>query len=132
MKDRRVEFSPRGLRHGLSYGGLFSGVLLSGRSLADRYTTLRQVAETVAQLSGVAAPRITLPDPLVLLYAYLCEFWARLSGRPTVVTADGVKTLNERKAVSSAKAEEELGVSFRPLLETVSDEIAWFQRAGWV
>lgn len=100
--------------------------------LAGRYTTLRQVAETVAQLSGVSAPRITLPDPLVLLYAYLCEFWARLSGRPTVVTVDGVKTLNERKAVSSAKAEEELGVSFRPLLETVSDEIAWFQRTGWV
>lgn len=98
--------------------------------VAGRYTTLRQVAETVAEVSGVLAPRLTLPDPLVLVYAHLCELWARLSGRPTVVTVDGVKTMNERKAVTSARAEAELGVTFRPLRQTVIDELDWFRAQG--
>jgi hypothetical protein len=32
--------------------------------------------------------------------------------------------------LSSAKAERELGATFRPLRETLQDEVNWFQRAS--
>lgn len=100
--------------------------------VAGRYTTLREVAETVGQISGVKIPGLVLPDPLVVIYAHLCELWSRITGKPTVVSVDGVKTMNERKSVSSRKAVRELGVEFRPLEETVGDEIDWFRAEGMV
>ena len=36
----------------------------------------------------------------------------------------------ERSRFSPAKAERELGLTFRPVARTLSDEIAWFRRNG--
>ncbi|MBO0786854.1 MAG: hypothetical protein J2P33_12360 [Actinobacteria bacterium] len=57
---------------------------------------------------------------------------ARLRRRNPVATRDGVRALLEgnRRRVSSAWAQRELGVTFRPLQETISDEAAWYREQG--
>ena len=45
-----------------------------------------------------------------------------------LVTREAVRVLHERHRLSSAKAKRELGVTFRPLAETLRDAVTW-QRA---
>jgi nucleoside-diphosphate-sugar epimerase len=49
------------------------------------------------------------------------------TGAETLVTIQGVRMLNARLQVSSAKAERDLGRSHRPLHETLRDEIVWYR-----
>jgi hypothetical protein len=44
-----------------------------------------------------------------------------------LVTLNGVRTIQHPRLVSSAKAQRDLGASFRSLAETLRDEVAWFR-----
>jgi dihydroflavonol-4-reductase len=92
--------------------------------------TLAQIMETLEQISGVPAPRLRLPYPVMLGFAHVSKLVSRITGKPALVTPEAVKTLQEPYDVSSAKAVRELGAAFRPLAETLRDEIAWFQQRG--
>jgi dihydroflavonol-4-reductase len=63
----------------------------------------------------------------MLGYAYISKFVSQVTGAPVLVTPEGIRTLQEEYDVSSAKAVRELGATFRPLEETLRDEIAWFR-----
>jgi dihydroflavonol-4-reductase len=95
-------------------------------TVGGRYTTLAEFFKVLERVSGVRAPRMPLPTPMVLMVARVSEFAARLSGGETFMTVSGVRTLTAKKTGSSAKAITELGVSFRPLDETLRDSVAWF------
>jgi dihydroflavonol-4-reductase len=95
-------------------------------TVGGRYTTLAEFFKVMERVSGVPAPRMPLPTPLVLLVARISEFAARLSGGETLMTVNGVRTLTGKRTSSSAKAITELGVSFRPLDETMRDSVAWY------
>ncbi len=94
----------------------------------DTAYSFTQIFALLEELSGVPAPRLRAPYPLALGYAYLSEGLSRLTGRPATAPVEGVRSLREARPTSSAKAIRELGASFRPLKETLRDEIAWFAR----
>ena len=59
--------------------------------------------------------------------AYLSEFWARLTrGAEPRATVDGVRMSRKLMFFSSAKAETELGYSYRPAKEAMADAVDWF------
>jgi dihydroflavonol-4-reductase len=91
------------------------------------YISLEQILKLLEQVSGVPAPRRRIPDTLTLAYAWLSELYSRLTGRPVLVTLAGVRMLRHLQVTSPAKARRELGASFRPLAETLRDEVAWFR-----
>ncbi|MGH7010955.1 MAG: hopanoid-associated sugar epimerase, partial [Caulobacteraceae bacterium] len=76
--------------------------------------TLKQILTLIAQLVGRKPPRIRLPHGAVLPVAYFAELYARLTGRPTRVTVEGVRMARKRMFFSSAKAVRELGYRWRP------------------
>jgi dihydroflavonol-4-reductase len=90
--------------------------------------TLREILEILERVSGIPKPRLGLPYPVALGFAYVSKFVSRVTGAPALVTPEAIKTLQEPYDVSSAKAVRELGVTFRPLEETLRDEIAWFKQ----
>ncbi|MGC9947791.1 MAG: NAD-dependent epimerase/dehydratase family protein [Bryobacteraceae bacterium] len=96
--------------------------------VAGRPATLREIVETLARVSGIPAPRLRLPYFAMLGFAYVSKFVGRVTGAPVLVTPEAIRTLQENYDVSSAKAERELGATFRPLEETLRDEIAWFRQ----
>jgi hypothetical protein len=51
-----------------------------------------------------------------------------VTGATALVTPEAIRTLQEDYDMSSAKAMRELGAAFRPLEETLRDEIAWFRQ----
>jgi dihydroflavonol-4-reductase len=95
--------------------------------VAGQPATLKEIAETLARISGIPAPRLRVPYAVMLGYAYISKFVSQVTGAPVLVTPEGIRTLQEDYDVSSAKAVRELGATFRPLEETLRDEIAWFR-----
>ena len=94
--------------------------------------TLRQILTLIAQLTGRSPPRIRLPHGAVLPVAYVSELYARLTGRATRVTVEGVRMARKRMFFSSGKAARELGYRWRPPAEAFTDALRWFREQGYI
>ena len=94
--------------------------------------TLRQILTLIAQLVGRRPPRIRLPHAAVLPVAYVAELYARLTGRPTRVTVEGVRMSRKHMFFSSDKAVRELGYGWRPPAEAFADALRWFREHGYL
>jgi dihydroflavonol-4-reductase len=88
--------------------------------------TLQRILSMIARVSGRAAPRLRLPLPLLLPVAYAAEALARLTGRDTRITVDGIRMARHRMYFSSAKAVRELGYRWRPAQQAIDDAVRWF------
>jgi dihydroflavonol-4-reductase len=97
--------------------------------LAGRPASLEEIALTLERLKRITAPRLRLPYAAAIMVAWFSQTAASLRGGQSLLTVSGVRTMSEsmRQPLSSAKAERELGVSFRPLAETLQDEVNWYR-----
>lgn len=98
--------------------------------VGGNYLSLKALNENIAQLSGVKGATRKIPNGIILLIASLSETWAKISGSPTVMTREGISTMLEKHHLNSAKAKQELGITFRSLRETLTDEIHWYKQRG--
>jgi dihydroflavonol-4-reductase len=98
--------------------------------LGGDFVTLADVIRTLEQVAGRSGPRTRIPYPVAFAYAAVSETWAKLTGGETLVTLKAVRMMQARLAVTSAKAERELGWKHRPLRETLADEVAWYRAQG--
>lgn len=96
-------------------------------NVAGAWLPLPGVCADIAGVTGTTAPRAISPR-VALAAAGALEFGARLRRRPPVASRDGVRAMLEgsHRRVSSARAEQELGVVFRPIRQTLEDEAAWY------
>ncbi len=99
--------------------------------IGGNHHTLESVMKTLGEISGVPAPKLKLPYPAALAMAYVSELAAKITRSAPQIPLEGIRTLNSRHQVTSAKAERELGTTFRPLEETLRDEVAWFRANGY-
>ncbi|MBT9471681.1 MAG: SDR family oxidoreductase [Pseudomonadota bacterium] len=100
---------------------------------AGRHMTMADLLKVYEQVTGVAAPKGKVPPLLLLAIATVSEAMARLTGKPTLLSLATVRLMlreAERSRFDHAKSERELGVTFRPVAETLRDEIAWFRARG--
>jgi dihydroflavonol-4-reductase len=100
---------------------------------AGRHKTMAEILATIERASGVKAPSLRLPMWLLFAIATGYEAYARITGRPVLISLASVRLLareNERSRFDHAKTERELGVSFRPFEETLADEITWYRDHG--
>lgn len=102
---------------------------------AGRHMTIAQLFERLQAVTGVPAPRGRIPAWQLYGIAAVSETVSRLSGRPALLSWAAVQVMmqeRDRSRFDHAKSERELGISFRPVEETLTDEIAWFRRAGFL
>lgn len=100
---------------------------------AGRTHHLRDVYAVMATVTGVAAPRLSIPSALLWAYAAASEIYARATGRPVLLSWAGVSSTRAesgRSVFDSSRAIEELGASFRPLTESLTDSLAWYRARG--
>lgn len=99
--------------------------------VAGRWYPLPQVYAEIAAAAGVTTPR-TVSARLLLSLVGLLDLGTRALGRPGLNDVDGLRALVEgsRSRLSSARAERELGARFRPLVQTIHDEAAWYRDRG--
>ncbi|HEX2789182.1 MAG TPA: hopanoid-associated sugar epimerase [Steroidobacteraceae bacterium] len=112
--------------HLLAYqhGRIGERYILGGTDLS-----LQRILAMIALASGRRAPRLRLPLTLLLPVAYAAEALARLTGRETRITVDGVRMARHRMYFSSAKAVRELGYRWRPAQQAIDDAVRWFLQA---
>jgi dihydroflavonol-4-reductase len=100
---------------------------------AGRHMTMFDLAAKLERATGVKAPRFRIPIGLLFVIAIGYEAYARVTGRPILISLASVRLLareNERSRLNHAKSEQEIGVSFRPFEETLADEVAWYRSHG--
>ena len=109
-------------------GGSIGGRYIVG----GRYVSFADLAAALTRVTGVPAPKRTIPPVLLETLARVAERASRFTNRPSNLTLDGVRTLHLKLDASSERAVGELGVTFRPLEDTLRDAVAWFQENGYV
>jgi dihydroflavonol-4-reductase len=95
--------------------------------VAGEYHSLEDVMKTLESVSDIPAPSRRIPYPLILTYAWFAELGARFTGRAPTVSLDGVRIMHAKHRMNSNKAIRELGAGFRPLADTLRDEVEWFR-----
>jgi dihydroflavonol-4-reductase len=98
--------------------------------LGGPFTSLARVAETLAEVTGQPAPRMRISYRIALAYATVAETWARIADKPALVTVAAVRAMQAQLRVSSNKALRELGWRYRPLSDTLRDEVDWYRSHG--
>ena len=93
---------------------------------------LSVLLEELEAVTGRPMPRKQVPYWLALGFSYVSETWANITGKPPAAPITGVRLAASPMLFDNAKAVKELGVRFRPLRESLTDEIQWFHDAGYL
>ena len=94
--------------------------------LSGHYLSMTEVADTIAGLTGVAAPRFICPAWLAGLFAPVMGGWARLLGEAPIYTRDSLAALRTNKRMSHAKATRDLGYQPRPFQRSMEDALNFY------
>jgi dihydroflavonol-4-reductase len=98
--------------------------------LGGQDMSLREILIDIAALVGRKPPVVRLPSAVVMPIAYVAEAVARVTGRPTRVTVEGVRMARKHMFFTSAKAARDLGYQWRPPKQAFADAIGWFREQG--
>ena len=102
------------------------GIEGEGYIVGKEQLSFRQFNQLVRELSGVALPRLRLPDATVMPLARLLTGLARLTGKPPLwgLAVDQVRTVQEGMLAEGSKAERELGLVYTPIRKAIAEAIA--------
>lgn len=85
---------------------------------------------TVEKVFGIDTPNLRMPDALAKLSGAMMKAWAQLTGGTPQLTPDLVEVYRHHWAFSSAKAEAELGYSWRSLEDGLTTTFEWLRSTG--
>jgi dihydroflavonol-4-reductase len=95
--------------------------------------SVRSVFGYLAALTGLPPPRWRVPYPVALAAAYVSEFAADVfTGVVPAATVTGVKLTRRRMHFDASRSLAELGVTPRPVRDSVAEAVAWFREVGWL
>jgi dihydroflavonol-4-reductase len=114
-----------GLLAAAEKGRCGEGYLLSGKFL-----TVKEIAATAEECTGVPRPRLVIPYWLAYPPAALAPLYYRLVGQRPRFTRMAVRMLQDGRKVSNQKARNDLGYSPSHPRKGIRAAVAWFQETG--
>lgn len=93
------------------------------------YTPLRDLVAHVARVTGRWLPTAPAPAGVTAIAGRLGD-WLRTEGVGTGVTSQGVWLANHRARVDNSRTEHELRIGFRPVAQTIEDQVRWMEKTG--
>ena len=100
--------------------------------LGGEILSVRELLSRIAHAAGGRAPRITLPDWVILGLARTMETKASLSGQPPKLSYEMALQSTFRAGLSSQRAADELGYASRPLDRSLADMASFYREQGWL
>lgn len=100
---------------------------------AGRHTSMRDLMRMYQEVTGIPAPIRAIPPLLLWIVAGCQEIIARISGRPALLSVATVRIMRreiDRSHFDHSKSEAELRLGFRPITETIRDEVDWYMTHG--
>ena len=80
----------------------------------------------IAEIAGTKKPR-HFPMSGAMLYAWMCEIRAKISGKIPYITRPTVSAIKIHRSYSSKKAIEKIGYKITPLREGLTKTIEWYK-----
>jgi len=105
-----------------------SGVIGRGYILGGEDVSLQCFLELIAERGGHRPPVMAIPHSVAMLYAAVSEFGSKLSKNEPVATLDAVRMAKCCMYYSSERARTELNYQPRPVVESVTAAVDWFQK----
>jgi dihydroflavonol-4-reductase len=94
--------------------------------------SLPEIFEILSGLTGIKAPRLKLPQQVVLPLAYLNHWVAEyLTHRPPRIPLDGVRMAKYCMHYDGSKAVRELGLPQTPIETALKKAVQWFRVHGY-
>ncbi len=98
--------------------------------LSGHWVSIRDIADGVAQITGVPVPRFVYPLWLARVGTPVIKGISRFSGKRPLYTDVSLRALKSNRSISHEKATYELGYNPRPFRETLADTLRWFEENG--
>nr|WP_294863539.1 SDR family oxidoreductase [uncultured Pseudogulbenkiania sp.] len=94
---------------------------------AGHPVSMARLLQMMESVSGTPAPRRNLPRVMLYAIAFLQEAYARLTGRPVLLSLATVNNMasDYGRKFSAEKIRRRFGLGFRPMEETLADEVMW-------
>jgi farnesol dehydrogenase len=122
-----VEDVARGFVAALEQAPAGSAYVLGGEN-----RTVRELFDVFAQVSGIAAPRRSIPFWLAAAGGRWLRFRALSTGIEPELTDEVVEIYRHDWAYSSARAERELAYRITPLHEALAETLRWLRATGQI
>jgi dihydroflavonol-4-reductase len=106
-----------------------------GNNIGEKYIagkqhiSMKEMYQLISEISGVPAPKLRLPDSVVLLNARLLTWLADLIKKPPMwgMSFDGMRTARQGSRSDGSKAERELGITYTPIRVALEEAIASYR-----
>ena len=124
MAQNVVHVADVGLGHALALERGRSGehYVLGGDNLS-----MRELLALLSELTGIPAPRVVLPNALVLALGAANEWLAdNVTHRPPLVAREAALHARDARPFDTTKTREELGFAPRGAREVLADAVRWF------
>lgn len=91
--------------------------------------TFGQINRMISEISGIPLPKLSLPDPLVMMNAGIFTLLADIIKKPPIwgMAKDQMLTMKEGAVVDGSKTQRELGVTYTPIRTALEDAIASYR-----
>ena len=96
--------------------------------LGNQNLTLKQILDKLATITGMSAPKSTIPYAIPLVVAWIEEKILAPLGRKPTVAIDGVKMSRQKMFYNSSKAIAELGLPQSSVDNAIARAVTWFQQ----
>lgn len=100
--------------------------------LGHQNLTLKELLEKLAQITGLEAPKNTVPLWLPLTVAWIEERILAPLGKPPSVPLDGVRMSKQAMYYDASKAVRELGLPQSPIEIALKNAVEWFMSHGYI
>jgi dihydroflavonol-4-reductase len=85
----------------------------------------------ICEIGGVSPPRVSIPPNFAIAGAYLMELTFGVMGRKPLLPSGGMMMATTFDYLDRTEALRELGITPRPLSETIADAITWYREIGY-
>ncbi len=95
----------------------------------NRYTW-KELNKMISEISGVPLPKLSMPDFLTMMNAYMLTGLADLIKKPPLwgMAIDQMKVMNAGFSVDGSKAERELGIKYTPIRFALEEAISFIRK----
>jgi dihydroflavonol-4-reductase len=100
--------------------------------LGHQNLTLKALLDQLAGITGLSAPRYTIPAWIPLSVAWVDEQLLARLGKAPSVPVDGVRMATQLMYYNATKAVQELGLPQTPITQALRDAVHWFTDQGYL